>query len=120
MSEFITNVLFNIFERLVLGEKPTFVEDVHLTIKMPENGWILGAIGEQVFAEYRGRNILFRPKFSVLHETDTLKDIHFIRQHTDHERVYITWREAASDNFFKDVEYLFRRVQKQESRAEGG
>jgi len=117
MSEFITNVLLNIVEKIVIGEKPAFVEEIHLTFRKPEHGWVVAAVGDQVFAEYRGKNILFRPRFSILHETDAIRNMHFIRKPTAHERVYIPWREAASDNFFKDIEALFKRAQKQEKVA---
>lgn len=116
MSEFIMNVLFGIVERIAIGKRPTFVGEVHLTIMKPEHGWVVAAVGDQVFAEYRGKNILFRPKFSIMHETDAVKGLYFIRKTPSHEKVYISWKEAASDNFFKDIEALFKRVQKHEGR----
>ena len=33
MSEFMTNVIFGILERVMLGEKPAFVEEFRLTFK---------------------------------------------------------------------------------------
>lgn len=114
MSEFMINVIFAILEKVMLGEKPAFVEEYRFTLQKPEHGWVMSAIGDEVFAEYRSKNLFFRPKLSVLHQTEAIKNMRFIREPIPHERIYMHWRETASDTFFKDVEALFKRIQAQE------
>jgi len=112
MSEFITNVVFELLSRYVLGERPAFEEKFGLTVQIPEHGWVPSAIGNQVMAEYRAKNFHFMPRFTILHETDTVRGMKFIREQRPHERVYVSWRDVASEDFFKNVESLFRMAQK--------
>lgn len=120
MSEFMTNVIFGILERVMLGEKPAFVEEFRLTFAKDDYGWVLSAVGDSAFAEYRGKNILFKPRIPVLHRTETVSEMPFIKEGATHERVFVHWRDVASENFFRDVETLFKRVQQQQKVPRGG
>ncbi len=111
MSQFILDVVFSIIERYI-GEERAFVEEVKLTFGQPQSGWLFGAISNDAFAEYRSRNFLFRPRVTLMHETEAMKLVTVVTESRPHERVYVSWKEAASDDFFKDVETLFKRVQK--------
>ena len=55
------------------------------------------------FAELRGRHA-FSPKFFI--EGVKVKD------QAEGERLYLTWRELASEKFFEDVEKMFEMIQK--------
>jgi len=116
MSEFMVNVLFGIAERVFL-KKPTFVEEYKITLKNLDRGWILSTVADRRYAEYRGKNIMFRPKFAFLHETSTVKKLPTIVEQRKPEAVYVTWSEVASDDFFKDVEVLFKRVRERQGVA---
>jgi len=120
MSEFMTNVIFGIIERVVVGKKPAFVEEFRITFRHDDYGWVLGAVGDSAFAEYRGRSIIFKPRIPILHQTETIAEMKFQKEGGTHERVFVHWRDVASDNFFKDVEALFKRVQQQKQVPRGG
>lgn len=117
MSEIISNVLFGIAERIFLKEGKRFREEYKLTIKLPQ-GWLPTQTADKYFAEYRGRNILFRPRFVVLSESE-MKKLPRIGEKREPERVYVSWKEAASEGFFKDVEELFKVVGKERKSVEG-
>jgi hypothetical protein len=56
------------------------------------------------FAELRGRHA-FYPKFLV---EEGMK----VKGQAEGERIYLSWRELASDKFFEDVEKMFEMLQK--------
>lgn len=107
MSEIFSNILFGIAERVFLKEKQPFKDVVKYTLDGLDVGWIFTQTADKYFAEYRGKRLGFRPKFALLTETQT-KNLTVLRGRTEPERVYVTWREAASEDFFKDVEQLFK------------
>jgi len=107
MSEIITNILFGISERLFIKKKP-FVEEYKIRINPLRRGWIFTQTANRYFAEYRGNAIMFRPRLALVHETDTIKRLPFTVEKVEPERVYVSWREVASEQFFKDVEELFK------------
>ena len=110
MSEIISNVLFGIAERIFLREKERFREEYRITIKPVSQGWMFTQTADKYFAEYRGNRILFRPRFAILKESELLRNLPVTREKREPERVYVSWREVASDEFFKDVEELFKVV----------
>jgi len=118
MSEIISNVLFGIAERIFLKEKERFREEYRFTIK-PSHGWIFTQTADKYFAEYRGNRILFRPRFAILKESEHLKNLPVTSEMREPERVYISWREVASEEFFKDVEELFKALERGKGRKTG-
>jgi hypothetical protein len=56
------------------------------------------------FAELRGRHA-FYPKFLI---EDGMK----VKEQAEGERIYLSWRELASEKFFEDVEKMFEMLQK--------
>ncbi len=116
MSEIITNVIFGIVERIFLKEKEMFRVEYKLSIR-PTEGWLFTQTADRYFAEYRGRELLFRPKFPLLRESESLRRLPTVAEKREPERIYVTWREVASEDFFKDVEELTKRIQK---TAKGG
>jgi len=117
MSEIFTNVLFGIAEKIFLKEKP-FKEEIKYTLKPIDSGWIFTQTADKYFVEFRGKRLLFRPKFAIIRETDELRKLPVVRGKTEPERVYVSWKEVASDEFFKDVETLFRMVKGERKKVE--
>jgi len=115
MSEIITNVLFGIAERAFLKEKRGFREEYRLTIA-PLQGWALTQTADRYFAEYRGNRLKFRPRFAILTESESLKGLPLVTGKREPERVYVSWKEVASDDFFRDVEELFKMVSRREGK----
>lgn len=112
MSEIFSNVLFGIAERLFLKEKP-FKEEAKYTLRL-DGGWRYKQAADKYFLEFRGRWLNFKPRFAVLQESDSIKTLPKLVGKTEPERVYISWKELASDEFFKDVDVLFRMVGERE------
>ena len=112
MSEIITNILFGLFEKMMLKEKETFKEMSKYSLSLTDKGWIYTQQADRYFVEYRGNKLMFRPRIPVIHETESIKRIPVILGKSEPERIYISWKEAASDEFFKDVEALFKMVKK--------
>ena len=110
MSEIISKILFGISERLFIKREKPFVEEYKLRINPLERGWMLTQTADRYFAEYRGKAIMFRPRLPVIHETNTIRRLPFTAGKREPEKVYVSWREVASEQFFKDVEELFKRV----------
>jgi hypothetical protein len=82
----------------VLLRKPT-KEEVSVSLAPALN---LVRSGE--FAELRGRHA-FYPKFLV---EEGMK----VKEQAEGERIYMSWRELASEKFFEDVEKMFEMLQK--------
>lgn len=116
MSEIISNILFGVAERIFLKEKERFREEYGLTIKPLSQGWMFTQTADKYFAEYRGSRLMFRPKFAVLTESELLRKLPVVTGRREPERVYVSWREVASDDFFKDVEELFKVVGKKSGK----
>ena len=117
MSEIISNVLFGIAERIFLKERERFREEYKLTIKPVSQGWLFTQTADKYFAEYRGNKILFRPKFAILTESEFVKKLPTTREKREPEKVYVSWKEVASEEFFKDVEELFKVVGRERKKV---
>ncbi len=114
MAVFIVEIAIAIAEKLFLKKEEVFVPEIRLTFETPGYGWVAGAIGDMRFTEYRAKNFLFRPRMSVMFDTETVRSMKFVRELGEHERIYVSWKEAASDEFFKEVQTLFKRMKKEE------
>jgi len=95
MNDFFNFLIENIINALTRRPRK---EEVTITIESP-----LNIVRSGEFAELRGRHA-FSPKF--LPEGMRVKD------QVEGERIYMSWRELASDKFFEDVEKMFEFMQK--------
>jgi len=116
MSEIITNVMFGIAERLFLKGEEGFKVEYRLSLRPTAQGWMFTQTADRYFAEYRGIRHLFRPKFPILVESEMLKRLPVTAERREPEKIYVSWREAASEGFFRDVEELAKLIQKRGSK----
>ena len=109
MSEIIVNITFALLERIFLKKEETlFKEQIGITIA-PTTGFAIAQEIDRYFAEYRGKYLKFKPKFPVYTERD-IKKLPLTRGKMEPEALYISWKELASDTFFKDVEVMFKKL----------
>ncbi|MEM2029886.1 MAG: hypothetical protein QXV35_00940 [Archaeoglobaceae archaeon] len=94
MGEAISTIIIAIAERLY--PRPFFEEKIELNIYEER------AMKDGNFAVVDTRYLPFRPRL--------LAD--GIKAEEKKERVYITWKELASDKFFEDIEKMFERLEK--------